>query len=72
MLFKLKKRRTCNFKIYSWTGYFRRWNTKFKSKKEAKENSLAKLLFEDDNVLGVFIGKDFITITKSSSSIGNP
>ena len=40
----------------------------FKSKKEAKENSLAKLLFEDDNVLGVFIGKDFITITKSSSS----
>ena len=40
----------------------------FKSKTEANKNSLAKLLFEDDNVLGVFISKDFITITKSSNS----
>ena len=37
----------------------------FKSKKDAKSNSLANILFEDENVDGVFIGKDFITITKS-------
>ena len=37
----------------------------FKSKKDAKSNSLANMLFEDENVDGVFIGKDFITITKS-------
>jgi len=37
----------------------------FKSKKSAKSNSLANVLFEDENVNGVFIGKDFITITKS-------
>ncbi len=37
----------------------------FKSKKAAKSNSLANMLFEDENVDGVFIGKDFITITKS-------
>jgi len=37
----------------------------YKSKKEAKSNSLANILFEDENVDGVFIGKDFITITKS-------
>ena len=38
----------------------------FKSRKAAKSNSLAKMLFEDENVNGVFIGKDFITITKSN------
>ena len=38
----------------------------FKSKKAAKSNSLANMLFEDENVDGVFIGKDFITITKSN------
>ncbi len=37
----------------------------FKSKKEAKNNSLARLLFDDENVSGVFIGQDFITVTKS-------
>ena len=37
----------------------------FKSKKDAKSNNLANMLFEDVNVDGVFIGKDFITITKS-------
>ena len=37
----------------------------FKSKKDAKSNNLANMLFEDENVDGVFIGKDFITITKS-------
>ena len=37
----------------------------FKSKKAAKSNSLANMLFEDENVDGVLIGKDFITITKS-------
>jgi Fe-S cluster biogenesis protein NfuA len=38
----------------------------FKSKQSAKSNSLASMLFEDENVDGVFIGKDFITITKSN------
>jgi Fe-S cluster biogenesis protein NfuA len=38
----------------------------FKSRQSAKSNSLASLLFEDENVDGVFIGKDFITITKSN------
>ena len=38
----------------------------FKSRKAAKSNSLAKMLFEDENVNGVFIGKDFIAITKSN------
>ena len=37
----------------------------FKSKKQAEENSLAKQLFSENNVKGVFIGKDFLTITKS-------
>ena len=37
----------------------------FKSQKAAKSNTLANMLFEDKNVDGVFIGKDFITITKS-------
>ena len=35
------------------------------NQKNAKSNSLANMLFEDENVDGVFIGKDFITITKS-------
>ena len=38
----------------------------FKTKKAAKSNTLANMLFEDENVDGVFIGKDFITITKSN------
>ena len=38
----------------------------FKSRQAAKSNSLASMLFEDENVDGVFIGKDFITITKSN------
>ena len=38
----------------------------FKTKEEAKENILANLLFEDENVSSVFIGKDFITITKEN------
>ena len=37
----------------------------FKSKKQAEKNSLAKQLFSENNVKGVFIGKDFLTITKS-------
>ena len=37
----------------------------FKNKEEAEKNSLAKLLFTQNNVKGVFIGKDFVTITKS-------
>ncbi len=39
----------------------------FKNKEEAKNNSLANELFSQDNVEGVFIGKDFLTITKSES-----
>ena len=39
----------------------------FKNKEEAKENHLANNLFEDKNVSSVFIGNDFITITKSSN-----
>ena len=39
----------------------------FKSKKEAKKNSLASKLFEESNVKCVFIGKDFVTVTKSES-----
>tara|TARA_X000000368_G_scaffold353200_1_gene294258 strand:+ start:963 stop:1529 length:567 start_codon:yes stop_codon:yes gene_type:complete len=38
----------------------------FKTKEEAKKNILANLLFEDENVSSVFIGKDFITITKEN------
>lgn len=37
----------------------------FKSKNEALENNLAKKLFLDENIEGVFIGKDFLTVTKS-------
>ncbi len=39
----------------------------FKSQEEAANNSLATLLFTDENVKGVFIGKDFLTVTKSDS-----
>ena len=38
----------------------------FKTKKEAIKNNLAKTLFEDENVKSVFIGKDFVTITKKN------
>ena len=38
----------------------------FKSKKDADSNNLARLLFNDDNVESVFIGKDFLTITKNT------
>ncbi len=41
----------------------------FKSIEEAEDNSLAKILFQDDNVANVFIGKDFLTITKSSKDL---
>ena len=37
----------------------------FKSKEEAKKNSLASKLFGENNVRGVFIGRDFLTVTKS-------
>lgn len=40
----------------------------FKTKDEAKSNILAESLFEDENVSGVFIGKDFVTITKSKDT----
>ncbi len=36
----------------------------FKTKKEAASNNFASILFEDQNVKSVFIGKDFVTITK--------
>ena len=39
----------------------------FKSQEEASKNSLAAKLFADENVKGVFIGKDFLTVTKSES-----
>jgi len=39
----------------------------FKSPEEAKNNSLASKLFVLENVKGVFIGKDFLTVTKSES-----
>ena len=39
----------------------------FKSKQEAKKNSLASKLFEENNVKCVFIGRDFLTVTKSES-----
>ena len=39
----------------------------FKSQEEASKNSLAYKLFADENVKGVFIGKDFLTVTKSES-----
>ena len=38
----------------------------FKSKKDADSNNLARLLFNDENVESVFIGKDFLTITKNT------
>ncbi len=37
----------------------------FKSKEEASKNDLAKQLFLDENIKGVFFGKDFLTVTKS-------
>lgn len=39
----------------------------FKSPEEAVRNSLASKLFAEENVKGVFIGKDFLTVTKSGS-----
>ena len=38
----------------------------FKSKKDANSNNLAKTIFVDENVESVFIGKDFLTITKNT------
>ncbi len=37
----------------------------FKNKNDALKNNLAKKLFLDENIQGVFIGKDFLTVTKS-------
>ncbi len=37
----------------------------YKSKKDAQKHNLAKILFEEKYVSNVFIGKDFVTITKS-------
>lgn len=37
----------------------------FKNKDEAKTSPLAKTLFDNDMVKNVFLGKDFITVTKS-------
>ena len=39
----------------------------FKSPKEAAGNTLATKLFSNENIKGVFIGKDFLTVTKSES-----
>ena len=39
----------------------------FKSPEAATTNPLASKLFADVNVKGVFIGKDFLTVTKSES-----
>ena len=38
----------------------------FKSKSEAVNSALAKELFANENVTGVFIGRDFLTISKSA------
>ena len=43
----------------------------FKTKKEAISNNFASILFEDQNVKSVFIGKDFVTITKKKMLIGS-
>ena len=37
----------------------------YKSKKDAQNHNLAKILFEEKYVSNVFIGRDFLTITKS-------
>ena len=39
----------------------------YKTEKDAQENNLAKLLFDKQYVSNVFIGKDFISITKSKN-----
>ena len=39
----------------------------FKSPEEATTNPLASKLFDHEKVKGVFIGKDFLTVTKSES-----
>ena len=39
----------------------------FKTKKDAVSNNLATILFEEKNVKSVFIGKDFLTITKKKT-----
>ena len=44
-----------------------RGTLEFKSPEEATKNSLASKLFVDENVKGVFIGRDFLTVTKSES-----
>ena len=40
----------------------------FKTKQDAVSNELAKSIFELDSVKGIFIGKDFLTITKSKNA----
>ncbi|MAI83877.1 MAG: NifU family protein [Rickettsiales bacterium] len=40
----------------------------FKNKDEAKSSPLALSLFDNDMVRNVFLGKDFITVTKSEKS----
>ena len=44
----------------------------FKSRQAAKSNSLASMLFEDENVDGVFIGKDFIIECKGRANESFP
>ena len=39
----------------------------FKSPEDASTNPLARKLFDHEKVKGVFIGKDFLTVTKSES-----
>ena len=39
----------------------------YKSKEDAESHNLAKILFEEKYVSNVFIGKDFLTITKSDA-----
>ena len=38
--------------------------------RQAASNNFASILFEDQNVKSVFIGKDFVTITKKKRLIG--
>ena len=40
-------------------------NLEFKTKIDAEKNNLAKKLFLNENVAGVFISKDFLTVTKN-------
>ena len=67
-LYRLKKLQTqLPLKFLPGKILLEKGTLEFKSPEEATTNSLASKLFTDVNVKGVFIGKDFLTVTKSEA-----